>query len=215
MEKTMNNDGNQQASPKQGDGKKIILATTNAGKVMEFKQMLAPLGYEVVSLADEDIRTDIIEDGDTFEENAHIKAEAIYKLCGLPVIADDSGLEIDFLGGAPGIFSARYAGENATDGDRCKKILEEMRFADAPLRTARFVCAIYCIIDDATEYCVRGTLEGFIGTEPLGDNGFGYDPIFMVDEDTSVAMLPSDEKNKISHRANALGMLVNILNSEK
>lgn len=208
----MNNEAQQQP---RSTLQKIVLATTNKGKVKEFKEMLEPLGYNVVSLADEGISVDIVEDGDTFEENAHIKAEAIYAICKCHVIADDSGLEIDFLNGAPGIFSARYAGENATDKVRCAKILEEMQFADEPLRTARFVCAIYCILDDETEYCVRGTLEGYIGTEPMGDNGFGYDPIFMVDDENSVAMLSSDEKNKISHRANALSKLVDILNLEK
>lgn len=193
---------------------KIILATTNKGKLAEFREMLSPLGYDVQSLADAGIEADITEDGETFEENAHIKARAIYDMCGVPVIADDSGLEVDFLDGAPGIFSARYAGENATDKDRCNKILEEMQIAERPLRTARFICALYYIKDDETEYCVKGTLEGFIGTEPMGENGFGYDPIFMVDDETSIAMLSAEEKNKISHRADALNKLKEILAEE-
>lgn len=193
---------------------KIILATTNKGKLAEFREMLSPLGYDVQSLADAGIEADITEDGETFEENAHIKARAIYDMCGVPVIADDSGLEVDFLDGAPGIFSARYAGENATDKDRCNKILEEMQIAERPLRTARFICALYYIKDDETEYCVKGTLEGFIGTEPMGENGFGYDPIFMVDDETSIAMLSAEEKNKISHRADALNKIKEILAKE-
>lgn len=193
---------------------KIILATTNKGKLAEFREMLSPLGYDVQSLADAGIEADITEDGETFEENAHIKARAIYDMCGVPVIADDSGLEVDFLDGAPGIFSARYAGENATDKDRCNKILEEMQIAERPLRTARFICALYYIKDDETEYCVKGMLEGFIGTEPMGENGFGYDPIFMVDDETSIAMLSAEEKNKISHRADALNKLKEILAEE-
>lgn len=190
---------------------KIIIATNNQGKVREFKQMLEPLGYEPVSLKDEGIVIDVEEDGETFAENAHIKAQAVYDLCHCPVLADDSGLEIDFLNGAPGIYSARYAGEDATDKDRCDKILSELEGVDIPLRTARFACALYCIIDDETEYSVLGTFNGFIGTEPMGDNGFGYDPIFMVDENTSVAMLTDDEKNKISHRAEAMRKLAEAL----
>jgi len=194
---------------------KLIIATNNQGKVREIKQMLEPLGYEPVSLKDAGIEVNVVEDGETFEENAHLKAKAVYDICHCPVIADDSGLEVDFLGGAPGIYSARYAGENATDEQRIQKILDELDGVDTSMRTARFVCAMYCILDDDTEYSVRGTLEGFIGTEPLGENGFGYDPIFMTDEDTSVAMLPSEEKNRISHRANALKQLTDILSEIK
>ena len=193
---------------------KLIIATNNQGKVREIKQMLEPLGYEPVSLKDAGINIDVAEDGDTFEENAHIKAKAVYDLCRCPVVADDSGLEVDFLDGAPGIYSARYAGEGASDEQRIRKILDELDDVDRSMRTARFVCAMYCILNDDTEYSVRGTMEGVIGTEPLGENGFGYDPIFMVDEDTSVAMLSAEEKNRISHRANALRQLTDIL-SEK
>lgn len=192
---------------------KIIIATNNQGKVREFRQILEPLGYEPVSLKEAGINIDIVEDGETFAENAHIKAQAIYEICNCPVLADDSGLEIEFLGGAPGIYSARYAGEDATDEDRCNKILSELEGVDTSLRTARFVCALYCILDDETEYSVLGTFSGFIGTEPMGENGFGYDPIFMVDEETSVAMLSDEEKNKISHRAEAMRKLADILNS--
>lgn len=186
---------------------KVIIATKNEGKVKEFRQLLAPFGYEPVSLNEADINAEIVEDGETFEENAHIKAKAVHKLTGLPVIADDSGLEVEFLGGAPGIYSARYAGENATDKQRNLKLLEEMQGADTPLRGARFVCAIYFIGEGGKEYCVTGTLDGFIGFEPMGDGGFGYDPVFMIDEDTSLAMLESEEKNKISHRARAMQKL--------
>ena len=190
---------------------KIVIATNNQGKVKEFKQMLEPLGYEPVSLRDEGIEIEVQEDGETFAENAHIKAQAVYEICHCPVLADDSGLEIEFLGGAPGIYSARYAGEDATDEERCSKILSELEGVDESLRAARFACALYCILDDDREYSVLGTFSGFIGTEPMGENGFGYDPIFMVDEKTSVAMLDDDEKNNISHRAEALRKLVEIL----
>ncbi|MBO6229193.1 MAG: XTP/dITP diphosphatase [Ruminiclostridium sp.] len=194
---------------------KLVIATNNQGKVREIKEMLEPLGYEPVSLRDAGIDIEVVEDGETFAENAHKKAAAVYEICHCPVIADDSGLEVDFLGGAPGIYSARYAGENATDEQRINKILSELEGVDMSMRTARFVCSIYCILDDETEYSVRGTLEGHIGTEPLGSNGFGYDPIFMVDEETSVAMLSAEEKNRISHRASAIKQLTDILSENK
>lgn len=189
---------------------KLVVATNNQGKVRELKRMLSPLGFEPVSLKDEEIRIDVVEDGETFAENAHKKAEAVYRLCRCPVIADDSGLEVDFLGGAPGIYSARYAGEDATDRERCEKILSELDGVDEGLRSARFVCALYCILDDETEYSVLGTLEGRIGEEPRGENGFGYDPIFYV-EDESLAEIGEERKNRISHRANAIKALAKIL----
>ncbi len=190
---------------------KVVIATGNRGKVKEFKELLEPFGFEAVSMADEGISCEIIEDGETFEENAHIKAKAVYDICHLPVIADDSGLEVEFLGGAPGIYSARYGGENATDVERYEKVLSELEGVDDELRGARFVCAIYCILSDDEQYCVTGTLDGYIGHEPQGENGFGYDPIFMVDKDRSVADLSDDEKNEISHRGRALRNLVETL----
>jgi len=190
---------------------KLVVATNNQGKVREFRQLLEPLGFEPVSLKDEGIEIDVTEDGETFAENAHIKAQAVYEICRCPVLADDSGLEIEFLGGAPGIYSARYAGEDATDADRCNKILSELEGVDVSMRSARFACALYCIMDDETEYSVLGTMNGFIGTEPIGENGFGYDPIFMIDEETSVAMISDEEKNKISHRAEAMRKLAEVL----
>lgn len=186
---------------------KVIIATKNEGKVREFRQLLAPYGYEPVSMTEAGVNAEIVEDGETFEENAHIKARAVHELTGLPVIADDSGLEVEFLGGAPGIYSARYAGENATDEQRNQKLLDEMQGVDMPLRGARFVCAIYFIGENGREYCVTGTLDGFIGYEPAGTEGFGYDPIFMLDEDVSLAQIDSKEKNKISHRARAMKKL--------
>ena len=193
---------------------KIIIATNNQGKVREFKAMLTPLGYEPVSLKDAGIVAEVVEDGETFEENAHKKARAIYELCGCPVIADDSGLQVDFLDGAPGIYSARYAGEDATDKERCLKILSELEGVDEGMRSARFMCALYCIIDEEKEFSVTGTLEGFIGTEMRGENGFGYDPIFMVDEERSLAEMSAEGKNGISHRAAALKQLTDILRDE-
>ena len=154
---------------------------------------------------------EIVEDGETFEENAHIKARAIFEQMKVPTIADDSGLVIDFLNGAPGVYSARYAGEGASDEERCQKVLEEMHGVPRELRGARFVCSIYFIYDEDDEYSVNGTVEGYIGDEPLGSNGFGYDPIFMLDDDESMATIGEDEKNKISHRAKAFEKLAEIL----
>lgn len=190
---------------------KLVVATNNQGKVRELKNMLEPLGFEPVSLKDEGLKIEVVEDGETFAENARIKAEAVYDVVHCPVIADDSGLEIDFLDGAPGIYSARYAGENATDKERMEKVLSELEGTDESLRTARFVCALYCILDDETQYSVLGTCDGVIGTEPIGENGFGYDPIFVVSDGRTMAQLDENEKNEISHRANALRKLAEVL----
>ncbi len=200
----MNNNGDNPRS-------KLVIASNNAGKIREFRELLSPFGFDVVSMKEAGFCENIVEDGETFEENAHIKARAVYEATGLPTIADDSGLEIDFLNGAPGVYSARYAGENATDKERCEKVLEEMHGVAKELRDARFVCSIYFIFDDENEYSVRGEVCGYIGDDPLGDNGFGYDPIFMLDDDESMATISSDEKNKISHRAKAFEKLSVIL----
>lgn len=190
---------------------KLVVATNNQGKVKELKKLLEPLGFEPVSLKDEGIEIEVVEDGETFAENARLKAEAVYNIVHCPVIADDSGLEIDFLDGAPGIYSARYAGENATDKERMEKVLSELEGTDESLRTARFVCALYCILDDETEYSVLGTCDGVIGNEPVGENGFGYDPIFVLPDGRTMAELDASEKNEISHRANALRKLAEVL----
>lgn len=193
---------------------KLVVATNNQGKVKELKKLLEPLGFEPVSLKDEGIEIEVVEDGETFAENARLKAEAVYDIVHCPVIADDSGLEIDFLDGAPGIYSARYAGENATDKERMEKVLSELEGTDESLRTARFVCALYCILDDETEYSVIGTCDGVIGTEPVGENGFGYDPIFVLPDGRTMAELDASEKNEISHRANALRRLAEVLGAD-
>ncbi len=190
---------------------RIIIASNNKGKIKEFEKLLTPFGFEVLSMRDAGFTAEIIEDGETFEENAHIKAKAVFEATGLPVIADDSGLEIDFLDGAPGIYSARYAGENATDKERCEKVLEEMLDVARPLRDARFVCSIYFIASDDDEYSVNGEVCGYIGDEMVGKNGFGYDPIFMLDDDESMATISEDRKNQISHRARAFEKLAEIL----
>ncbi|MBS7369707.1 MAG: XTP/dITP diphosphatase [Oscillospiraceae bacterium] len=190
---------------------RLIIASNNAGKLREFKKLLEPFGFEVQSMREAGFTGEIVEDGETFEENAHIKARAIFEQMKVPTIADDSGLVIDFLNGAPGVYSARYAGEGASDEERCQKVLEEMHGVPRELREARFVCSIYFIYDEDDEYSVNGTVEGYIGDEPLGSNGFGYDPIFMLDDDESMATIGEDEKNKISHRAKAFEKLAEIL----
>ena len=182
---------------------KVILASNNKHKLEEIKKILTPLGYEVVSQAEAGVDIDVEETGTTFEENAALKAQAVYDLTKTAVISDDSGLEVDYLNGAPGVYSHRYAGENATDADRCAKLLSELSGVETAKRTARFVCVL-CFIDDKGEKLViRGTVEGIIGTEPKGENGFGYDPVFMYG-DRSFAELSSEEKNTVSHRADAL-----------
>ena len=193
------------------DRKRLIIASNNAGKIREFKELLSPYGFEVISMRDAGFNGDIVEDGETFEENAHIKARTVFEVTGEPTIADDSGLEIDFLDGAPGVYSARYAGENATDEERCAKVLNEMHGVARELRDARFVCTLYFIYAEDDEYSVRGEVNGYIGYEPQGKNGFGYDPIFMLNDDESMADLDEGEKNRISHRAMAFRKLSEIL----
>lgn len=194
---------------------KAVLASNNKNKLRELKEILSPMGFDVISQSEAGIDIEVEENGTTFEENSLIKAKAIHDI--LPdacVIADDSGLEVDYLGKAPGVYSHRYAGENATDKDRCDKILSELEGVDDEKRTARFVCAVQFISSDGKVITARGTCEGRIGHEPVGENGFGYDPIFMVG-DKSMAELSSDEKNRISHRADALNKLVELLKEEK
>lgn len=193
---------------------KIILASNNKNKLSELKQILSPLGYEIVSQSEAGINIEVEENGKTFEENSFIKAKAIYDITKSAVIADDSGLEVDYLNKAPGVYSHRYAGENATDKDRCEKILLELNGVPYENRTARFVCVICYIDENGKETLLRGECEGFIGKEMRGNNGFGYDPIFMIG-DKSFAEISSEEKNKISHRANALKKLTCVLKGEE
>ncbi len=191
--------------------KRLVIASDNAGKIREFRKMLEPYGFDVISMREAGFSGEIVEDGDTFEENAHIKARAVFEATGIPTMADDSGLEIDFLGGAPGVYSARYAGEGASDKERCEKVLKEMHGVARELRDARFVCSIYFIYAEDDEYSVRGEVCGYIGDKPVGKNGFGYDPIFMLNDDESMATIGDDEKNRISHRAMAFKRLSEIL----
>ena len=187
---------------------RIILASNNAHKLEEIKAVLAPMGFEVLSMKESGAELEVEETGTTFEENSLIKARALYELCGLPVIADDSGLEVDALDNAPGVYSHRYAGENATDAERCEKLLKEMQ--NEQNRSARFVCVISYIDKNGFAYSVRGECSGTIGYEPMGENGFGYDPIFMYGE-KSFAQLSAAEKNSVSHRADALKKFAELL----
>ena len=185
--------------------KRIIFATSNEGKMKEIRLIMADSGYEVVSLKEAGISADIEENGTTFEENAVIKASAIAKLTGELAMADDSGLEVDYMDKAPGIYSARFLGEDTSYDIKNNYILDKLK--DVPLaeRSARFVCAIALADAKGNTMTKRATIEGYIGYEIRGENGFGYDPIFMVPEyNKTTAELSIEEKNKISHRAKAL-----------
>ncbi|AKI93016.1 nucleoside-triphosphate diphosphatase [Bacillus subtilis] len=192
--------------------KEAIIATHNPGKVKEFKEILEPRGYDVKSLAEIGFTEEIEETGHAFEENAILKAEAVAKAVNKMVIADDSGLSIDNLGGRPGVYSARYAGEQKDDQANIEKVLSELKGIEKEQRTARFRCALAVSIPGEETKTVEGHVEGYIAEEPRGEYGFGYDPIFIVkDKDKTMAELTSDEKNKISHRADALKKLSKLL----
>ena len=183
---------------------KVLAATGNKGKIREFSEILTPLGFEVVSPKDIGIDIDPEETGMTFAENALIKASAFMQASKMPVIADDSGLAVDFLGGAPGIYSARYA--EGSDKDRYEKLLKNM--ADAKDRTAKFISAVAMVFPDGKTVQAEGYCEGEITFSPAGENGFGYDPVFYIaDFNKTVAQMSADEKNAISHRGKALRML--------
>ena len=188
--------------------KTVIIATKNQGKAKEFESLFAAKGYEVKTLLDVPDSPDIEETGTTFEENAILKAEAISKEYNQVVIADDSGLIVDALDGRPGVYSARYAGEDKSDEANTNKVLSELKGVPEKERTARFYCALAVASPNQKTITVSGTIEGFITEQPVGKNGFGYDPIFFVKElGKTTAELSKDEKNKISHRANALKAL--------
>lgn len=185
--------------------KRIIFATTNEGKMKEVKSILEDLECEVVSLKDINLDVDIVEDGKTFEENAIIKAKTIMELTNEMVLADDSGLEVDYLDKAPGIYSARFLGEDTSYRIKNQYIIDKLENATGNERSARFICAIAFACPDGQISTTRGTIEGLIGYEEKGENGFGYDPIFYVPEfNCTTAELSTNQKNEISHRAKAL-----------
>lgn len=184
---------------------KLIFATNNQGKIKEVRMILSDLTYDILSLADAGISVEVIEDGNTFEENAIIKAKTIMEYTGEIVMADDSGLEIDALNKEPGIHSARFLGEDTSYEVKNQYILDKLKDIRYEERTARFVCAIACAFPDGKMITKRGVMEGIIGYEMKGDNGFGYDPIFLLPEfDCTSAELSLEQKNQVSHRAKAL-----------
>ena len=187
-------------------GSRILFATGNQDKMKEIRMILADLGMEIVSMKEAGIDIDIVEDGSTFEENAMIKAKAVSELSPEDIVlADDSGLEIDHLNKEPGIYSARYAGVDTSYTIKNNMLLERLNGVPDEKRTARFVCAIAAAFPDGTVETVRGTIEGRIGYEIAGENGFGYDPIFYLPEyGCTTAELDPVKKNELSHRGNAL-----------
>ena len=184
---------------------RIIFATGNAGKMREIKEILGDIGLEILSMKEAGLDADIVEDGNTFEENALIKARAIGELCDDIVLADDSGLEVDYLDKAPGIYSARFMGEDTSYDIKNQAIIDKLEGVPDDKRTARFVCAVAAVLPSGKELVTRGTIEGIIGYEIVGENGFGYDPIFYVPEyGCTTAQMTPEQKNEISHRGSAL-----------
>ncbi|MEN9849478.1 MAG: hypothetical protein RL368_2218 [Pseudomonadota bacterium] len=186
--------------------KKIVLATGNAGKVREFAQLLAEFDAEIIPQTQLNV-SNVPETGLTFVENALIKARHAAEITGLPAIADDSGIEVDALNGAPGIYSARFAGENATDLDNNQLLLKQLQAVPEAERSARYHCVIVYLRHalDPTPLICHGIWEGRVLTAPQGDNGFGYDPLFLIPEhQCTAAQMPPDLKNKLSHRGQAM-----------
>lgn len=193
---------------------KIVFATTNAGKIKEIKEILADFDVEVASMKEMNITADIEENGATFEENSLIKARAVSKLTGLPALADDSGLEVDYLNGEPGIYSARYLGRDTDYDYKNNYIIKKLKDAKDEERSARFVCVISLVLPDGREFVKKGVMEGRIGYEIKGGNGFGYDPIFYLPEyGKTSAEISAEEKNKISHRGKALSAMKELIAS--
>ncbi len=186
---------------------KFIIASNNTKKLEELERILNPLGINAVTAKQEGIvLDDVDENGTTFAQNAFLKAYAAFKKSGLPAVADDSGLSVDALDGRPGVYTARYAGENATDEERYLKLLDELKGVPDEKRTAHFTSAICCILPDGTKIEAEGICNGKIALEPCGDGGFGYDPVFMYG-DKSYAQLTAEKKDNISHRGKALRKL--------
>lgn len=193
---------------------RIVAATKNKGKIREISEILGGLGIEVVSLSDAGIDVEIIETGTTFIENARIKAEAVSLLCDDAVLADDSGLCVDALDGAPGVFSARYSGEGATDASNTAKLLQNL--SGTVNREAHFETAVVLILPDGTELSAHGRVSGRITAQPVGESGFGYDPVFYCDElGKTFGEATDDEKNRVSHRSRALTELFELIRDKK
>ncbi len=191
---------------------RIIFATSNAGKMKEIREILKDLDVEILSMKEAGIEADIVEDGKTFEENALIKARTIRDMAGCIVLADDSGLEVDALNKEPGIYSARYMGEDTSYDLKNANIIERLSGLTGSERSARFVCVIAAAFPDGTAETRRATIEGQIADAPAGENGFGYDPIFYVPEyKCTTAQLAAEQKNEISHRGKALRAMKEVL----
>ena len=183
---------------------KVILASKNQHKLTELSAILSQLGFEIALESEYGLDIDVEETGTTFEENSYLKAEAVMKASGLPVLADDSGLMVDALDGAPGVYSARY-GHKASDKERTAYLLENMKDVPEERRGAKFVCVITCLFPDGRKIVARGECPGVIARAPHGENGFGYDPVFYLPElGMTYAELPSEQKYALSHRARAL-----------
>lgn len=194
----------------------MIFATTNQGKVKEIKEILGDIGEEILSLKEAGINVNIVEDGKTFEENAIIKAKAIMELTGQMALADDSGLEVDAMNKEPGIYSARFMGEDTPYDVKNKAIIERLKDVEGDARSARFVCVIAAAFPDGEVITTRGTIEGVIAYEQRGTNGFGYDPIVYVPEyGMTTGEMSSEQKNAISHRGKALMAMKKILEERK
>lgn len=184
----------------------IILASNNKDKIKEVKEILPE--YDIISLKEAGIDLDVAEDGTTFEENALIKARAVFKLTGKITMADDSGLEIDAINKEPGVYSARFMGHDTSYDIKNQALIDRLKGVEGDDRSCRFVCAIAVCLPDGTEIVKRGTMEGLLAKEIKGNNGFGYDPIvFLPEYGVTSAELAPEEKNKISHRANALALI--------
>lgn len=192
--------------------KKLVFATGNKDKMREIREIMADCEVEILSMKEAGIAVDIVEDGKTFEENAMIKARAVAEYTDAIVLADDSGLEIDALNKEPGVYSARYMGEDTSYSIKNQNLIERLEGVPKENRTARFVCVIAAVLPDGQELVTRQTMEGYIGWEPEGENGFGYDPIFYLDEfGCSSAALSREQKNEISHRGKALRSMKGLL----
>ena len=184
---------------------KIIFATGNAGKIKEIKMIMDDVDVEILSMKEAGIDINIVESGTAFEENAVIKAKTVMETCGILTLADDSGLEVDFLNGEPGVYSARYMGEDTPYSVKNKSIIDRLEGVSGKDRSARFVCVIAAAFPNGETFTTRATIEGVIGYEEKGSNGFGYDPIVYVPEyKATTAELPLEVKNSISHRGKAL-----------
>lgn len=195
---------------------KLIFATSNANKMKEIREILKDVSGEILSMKEAGIDVEIIEDGKTFEENALIKARAIRDITGCMVLADDSGLEIDALNKEPGIYSARYMGEDTSYDIKNANLIHRLEGMKGEERKARFVCAIAAAFPDGSEVTCLGTIEGQIAYESSGENGFGYDPIFYVPEyQCTTAELMPEQKNEISHRGKALRAMREVLKQRK